>query len=324
MGDLPRLKTLSLDGCTALGSLPPKLGQLRLLEALSLNDCSSLAAIPTLAGMVCDPSGMWAAQLPGLGSLTSLRLQHLKHITTLPPSIASCEALVALSLGGCLALQSLPKEMGSLQKLEVLEMWRCIAVTSLPTELGGLLRLRLLNLRNCEALTGLPSSFEGLNALESLNIAFCTRIQEMPNLSSLPLLSSVITVGVDNADIKVWYQDWAAARNAKTAEAAEEGRSQEWHPRWEVLGSSGWIPYQPSVAWEIEKAANAGVDSITVKVTHGMGSPASDRGRSWMYTIRRDYNPMAETSHYQISHQTAGTKRRVRRHGRSLGESEVR
>ena len=73
------------------------------------------------------------------GSLTALRILHLKGCTglnELPASFGSLTALVTLTLSGCTGLNELPATLGSLTALKSLNLDGCTGLNELPRHLG--------------------------------------------------------------------------------------------------------------------------------------------------------------------------------------------
>ena len=77
------LRTLKLNGCSSLTSLPERLGECKALQALTLGHCTALASLPERLG--------------------------------------ECVALQILGLNRCTALTSLP-DLSGLQQLKVINL----------------------------------------------------------------------------------------------------------------------------------------------------------------------------------------------------------
>jgi hypothetical protein len=161
------LRTLHLDHCAGLASLPESVEALTRLTSLHLSGCRALASLPESVG--------------ALTGLTSLDLSWCEALESLPESVVQLTGLTSLDLSSCRALRSLPDSVGKLTGLTSLELLQCKALTSLPESVGQLTGLTSLGLRWCEAVTSLPESVGKLTGLTSLELLECKALTSLPS-----------------------------------------------------------------------------------------------------------------------------------------------
>lgn len=193
LGNLKRLRTLSLSYAAVLDSLPATIGKLTALESLEAA-ASGLRDLPpgigkltklkelSLAGSKLQtiPKELFAAR-----SLEKLTLP--ASVTKLPPGLGRLDKLVYLGLSAS-ALASAAAELPKLTKL------RCLSVdgkaTALPDELGSLRSLKELEIGYL-GLKSLPATLSGLTSLEELEVdgnelrELASQIAELPRLRRL-------------------------------------------------------------------------------------------------------------------------------------------
>ncbi|GFP80763.1 putative disease resistance protein rga4 [Phtheirospermum japonicum] len=156
-GNLPALKTLSLDDCANLEFLPEGLKYLNSLERLDINRCDSLSSFP-------------ATMLESLPSLRWLSFQHCKKLIPLTGSMNRAPALQSLLINRLPELEYLPESLQQLSGIRVLKIWDCERLCSLPNWLSSLGSLSEISIRYCEELKSLPDDFNSQKSLRMLEI----------------------------------------------------------------------------------------------------------------------------------------------------------
>ena len=212
------LRTLDLDGCGSLSTLPdlskefPGLLTLVLrrchgitslntnrpmtaLTTLIVDSCNSLTAVPDLA-MFAELEKLkveGSSELKELSSsepLLALRGFTVKSCTALTtvPNLAMFPALEALDLNGCSELQALSNSV-ALAALTKLEVMSCQAVMAVP-DLGKFPTLKNLDVHGCSKLKEL-SSGEPLFALRSFKVKSCTALTTVLDLAMFVALEAL-------------------------------------------------------------------------------------------------------------------------------------
>ncbi|CAI5460433.1 unnamed protein product [Closterium sp. Yama58-4] len=187
-GYLPVLETLRLEAVGGITNLPSSLGQLQRLRLLSVIGCNdmialpdSLSHLPSLTELIL--LDLTLDRLPhGVGRLPCLRTLNLDvgDLFLLPPSVYLATALKHLSFEYSSAPQSLPEEFGQLTALETLSLVKLSQLTSLPASFGDLTSLKQLKIAECGQLAQLPDSISRLSSLELLEIFYCCYLTELP------------------------------------------------------------------------------------------------------------------------------------------------
>ena len=178
-------KYLSSDA-PRIESLPSSIGQLKRLKELSLDNAQALTYIPEEIGKLVNlekfkVTGSRIASLPN----SILHLKHLKHLD--------------LSNSGC--FRSLPKEIGNLFRLETLKLTWSI-IESLPGSIYCLKHLRHLDLSHSHShyFESLPAEIGKLIGLERLTLvdtflsSLPNEIGDLENLKKLDLSCSEIGI----------------------------------------------------------------------------------------------------------------------------------
>ena len=163
------LQTLSIEGCTALTSLPG-LERLTQLAELKLSGCTRLTELP---------------ELKNLTQLKKLNLSRCSSLNELP-ELENLTQLTELDLSRCSSLTELPG-LKKLSQLTALDLTRCDNITE-PPPLENLKQLTTLDLAYCNNLTELPG-LENLTQLTSLNLAHCNNLTKLPGLEKLTQLT---------------------------------------------------------------------------------------------------------------------------------------
>ncbi|XP_059068926.1 disease resistance protein TAO1-like [Cryptomeria japonica] len=162
---LASLERLNLDKCH-LEVLPQGIGELKKLKHLSLQDCTKLASLPQDVGL--------------LSSMTCLRLQGCTLLQNLPDDLGKLSALEELSTRDCENLRELPQGFGGLSSLQNLDLTGCIALKRLPESFAKL-RIESLNLQSLLSLDELPSCFGNMPCLSHLKLIYCNSLSTLPN-----------------------------------------------------------------------------------------------------------------------------------------------
>ncbi|XP_018506760.2 disease resistance protein RPV1 [Pyrus x bretschneideri] len=190
INNLTGLRSLSLEGCLELISLPCSICHLKSLGWFSLSGSKNLEKFPEI--------------LEVMGELNSLCLDKTA-IEELPLSINNLTGLCSLSLEGCLKLKSLPCSICQLKSLrwfslsgsknlekfpEILEVmgelkWLCLdetAIEELPSSINNLTGLRSLSLKCCLKLKSLPCSICQLKSLKDFTLSGCSNLEKFPEI----------------------------------------------------------------------------------------------------------------------------------------------
>ncbi|KAL6269914.1 hypothetical protein ACE6H2_026825 [Prunus campanulata] len=208
LGNLPLLKTLSLQGMHGLKSIGTKFyGDstdiwFPLLEELSISDFANLE--------------QWSSAnvgnaFPGLKKLTIKSCPKLAHIP-FPQSLQhlelrncnpTMEFVEDLSLLYVLILDKIPdlvylrEGLFASASLSSLKILSCPKLHSMPSEMQNLSSLKSLTIRWCEELSSLPQSLQNLKALESLEISGCGKLTSLPD-GGIAGLASLRTLSIEN------------------------------------------------------------------------------------------------------------------------------
>ncbi|KAF3948685.1 hypothetical protein CMV_025346, partial [Castanea mollissima] len=177
------LRSLDIDGCDKLSTLPDALHNLNFLEGINIyeNDLKELSSLTKLAIYNCQKLRC----LPdGLDFLT--RLKHLEigefcqELDSFPSLNSIQHSLEQLHLYGWASLNSLPKEIQCFTALQTLQISGFGEMNALPEWLGNLSSLQLIYIENCEKLMYLPKmqAMRCLIKLEQLNIDNCPKLEE--------------------------------------------------------------------------------------------------------------------------------------------------
>ncbi|KAJ4959505.1 hypothetical protein NE237_026616 [Protea cynaroides] len=192
---LSQLKTLRLQNCTRLQSLPELPSS---LKELDVNSCGSMESLPYLEKLSSlqelNLSYTNLCSLPSnikyLSQFLLLRLEHctrLQFLPELPPSLEKLDAKRCKSMEGFANHGNL----SSLQELDLSESF----LRSLPGNISQLTQLRTFGLENCMRLKLLP---ELPSSLEQFHAGGCTSLERLSNLESL---SSLVSLDISYSNI---------------------------------------------------------------------------------------------------------------------------
>lgn len=192
IGQLPALKSLSLQDNPELERLPKSLGQVEELTLIGgrIHALPSASGMSSLQKLTVDNSPL--AKLPvdfgTLGNLAHVSLSNTK-LRDLPASIGNLFTLKTLSLQDNPKLGSLPASFGQLSGLQELTL-KGNRIHELPS-MGGASSLQTLTVDDT-ALAWLPADFGTLRNLAHLSLSN-TQLHELPantgNLHALKTLS---------------------------------------------------------------------------------------------------------------------------------------
>ncbi|KAG8379588.1 hypothetical protein BUALT_Bualt07G0104500 [Buddleja alternifolia] len=164
LDNLSALKSLSIDSCSNLESLPEGLKSLNSLETLDISSCDGLKSFP-------------ATILEGLSSLRSLLFQNCKKLKPLLGPLQSATALQCLLINGCPEMDYLPDSLQRLSCLKSLSIWNCEGLRSLPNWLGSIESLSEMRIWDCENLENLRK-LKDLKSLRRLDIIECPDLEK--------------------------------------------------------------------------------------------------------------------------------------------------
>ncbi|KAK7263754.1 hypothetical protein RJT34_31351 [Clitoria ternatea] len=187
IGDLKKLSTLILVGCSFNGPIPESIGYLQELLFLSLNSNSFSGQIPHSLGNLSKLYWLDLAenQLEGpipvsSGSISGLdKLHHAKHFHlgknnlsgSIPPQLFSSEmALIHVLLERNQLNGNIPPTLGLAQGLEVVRLDSNSLSGPVPSNINNLTNLQDLYLSNNKLLGSLPNLI-GMNALSYLDMS---------------------------------------------------------------------------------------------------------------------------------------------------------
>jgi len=138
-----------------------------------------------------------------LANLTTLTMTHLPLFESLPDSIGQLPNLKTLTMADLPLFESLPDSIGELAKLETLTMTDIPVIKSLPDSIGQLASLKTLAMTDLPLFESLPDSFGELAKLETLTMADLLVIESLPDsfgglakletltMTHLPLIESL-------------------------------------------------------------------------------------------------------------------------------------
>ncbi|KAJ4807064.1 NBS-LRR-like resistance protein [Rhynchospora pubera] len=190
-GSLTKLRELSITDC-------PKLKQILHLPSslmrFELRNCGALMplppTVPSLSKLVVEKVNSkiigWVQNLTSLTSLALIKLPELRHITE--GNLRRLRGLTMLKIDGCNELTSIargPQDIPSLKKLEIsfCEKLSLLCGQGLPDQ------IKELYLKGLKSLDKLPSRLDQLGHLHTLEICDVPKLQSVPKISSLELLS---------------------------------------------------------------------------------------------------------------------------------------
>jgi Leucine-rich repeat (LRR) protein len=173
------LRTLNLNNCGSLASLPGSIGACSSLTSLNLRYCVKLEGLPdamsscqALTELDLTRSGIreFPEVITKLIQLTKLDLRGTS-IENLPPTAKHLTNLQHLDLGLCKELREVPEVIGQFHKLAFLSIAGTPIVT-LPASIGLLCSsLKDLDLMGCREMAVFPDVITNLTLLDRLDIS---------------------------------------------------------------------------------------------------------------------------------------------------------
>jgi len=196
--NMPRLKTLKIEGIKGVVVLPDQLSGLGLLQELSIYSCNNLQYFSE-------------HMLEGLTSLRSLIISNCEKLKSLSEGVRHLTCLESLSIFNCPELVTLPSNMTQLTAIRTVNIKECSTLpyglqcipslrtldiygyrsTSLPDWLGDMTSLQKLEIQMCSEMMTLPSDMTKLTALRILSIRSCSTLpnglQRFPSVRTLDI-----------------------------------------------------------------------------------------------------------------------------------------
>ncbi|KAJ3682943.1 hypothetical protein LUZ60_013170 [Juncus effusus] len=187
IGNLKKLTTLILVGCSFSGTIPDTLGGLSKLSYLALNSNQFSGKIPPSIGNLTNlywldladnqltgPIPISSRKQNGLDQLVNTKHFHLnnnKLSGTISEALFSSQmTLIHVLFDGNQLTGTIPDSLGLVQTLEVLRLDRNLLTNSVPTNLNNLTKVNELNLAN-NKLTGPLPNLSGMNALNYVDLS---------------------------------------------------------------------------------------------------------------------------------------------------------
>ncbi len=176
IGNLKKLKTLSIGGTNLSGKIPD-----------SLYDCTDLQKLDISSSSL---SGQISPLIGNLKSLKTLYVSGDGFSGTIPEEISLCTNLVELSFSHCNITGDIPSNLGNLKKLQSFSLHSTKVNGVIPPSIGGCSSLKYLNLSHSELTGEIPESIGQCSNLIELilsnnnltgsitaNIGSCTRLE---------------------------------------------------------------------------------------------------------------------------------------------------
>ncbi|PPR90060.1 hypothetical protein GOBAR_AA30628 [Gossypium barbadense] len=137
---------------------------LRSLRSLSIEMCSNLKSLPT--------------ELQFLTALEHLTIMYCPNLASLPDSFQHLSSLKSVSILNCPELNCLPDGLQYVSSMQNLEIRSCPDLLALPEWIAELPSLRSLALSDCHNLSSLPSGLQSVGSLQHLSILECPALEE--------------------------------------------------------------------------------------------------------------------------------------------------
>ncbi|KAM4105745.1 hypothetical protein ACB094_04G015400 [Castanea mollissima] len=185
------LRSLDIDGCDKLSTLPDALHNLNSLEGINVKCCRNLRSFPSIQGIasllqrlqISCSDEVLPTGLQSCISLQSLSICNCPHLIRIP-DLKELPSLTQLVIWDCSNLILIPdlKELSSLTKLAICGCHNLISIPNIR-ELHSLTRLEIYD---CQKLRCLPDGLDFLTRLECLEIGeFCQELDSFPSLNSI-------------------------------------------------------------------------------------------------------------------------------------------
>ncbi|XP_075661750.1 putative disease resistance protein RGA3 [Castanea sativa] len=208
------LRSLVIDGCDKLSTLPDALHNLYFLEGIKVICCRNLRSFPSIQGIasllqrlqISCSDEVLPTGLRSCISLQSLSICNCPHLMRIP-DLREWYSLTELIIGDCSSLIAIPdlKELPSLTRLVIFGCSNLILIPDLK-ELSSLTQLVIrgchnmilipdirelrsltkLEICDCQKLRCLPDGLDFLARLKYLEIGdFCQELDSFPSLNSI-------------------------------------------------------------------------------------------------------------------------------------------
>ena len=164
LGNLTKLKVLSIEAFSLSGSIPTALGNLSNLEELTLHGWSLRAPDDGLSGSI-------PTQLGNLTKLTKLDFAHNDLSGSIPTQLGNLTKLTKLDLTFNNLSGSIPTQLGNLTKLQELYLYYNNLSGPIPSELGNLTEMLQLYLSNNNLSGPIPSELGNLSTIYRMYLA---------------------------------------------------------------------------------------------------------------------------------------------------------
>ncbi|XP_022777271.1 piriformospora indica-insensitive protein 2-like [Durio zibethinus] len=206
-GALSSLEHLSLQSNPSLsGEVPPSLGNISKLRVLSLSQNNLLGNIPRQLGGLVNLEQLDLSYNNLSGEIPE-EIGRLKSLTILDLSSNDLDGLVPFALGQLQLLQKvdlcsnrihgrIPSELGNLNRLVLLDLSHNFINGPIPQTLSGLEQLQYLIFDYNPINSPIPLFLGSLKRLTSISFAGCGLIGPIPN--SLSSLKNLTALSLDN------------------------------------------------------------------------------------------------------------------------------
>ncbi|XP_072975349.1 leucine-rich repeat receptor protein kinase HPCA1 [Typha angustifolia] len=210
IGNLKKLTTLILAGCSFSGRIPDELGSLGRLYYLALNSNKFTGKVPASFGSLSNlywldvadnqltgPLPISTNTTPGLDNLIHTKHFHFNKNQLsgpIPEALFSSDmTLIHVLLDGNRFTGTIPTSLGLVQTLEVVRLDRNSLSGSVPSNLNNLTNVNELNLANNQ-LTGAVPDLTGMNVLNYVDLSNNTfdRTESPIWMSELQSLTALI------------------------------------------------------------------------------------------------------------------------------------
>nr|POE69753.1 putative disease resistance rpp13-like protein 1 [Quercus suber] len=175
------LRSLSINGCDKLSTLPDALHNLHCLEKFEVNCCRNLRSFPSISSflqnLLISCSDEVLPVLQSCMSLQNLIICNCPRLISIP-DLRNLHSLTYLEIYSCPDLISIPdlKELPSLAQLEI---WDCSNLILIP-DLKEYPSLTQLKISGCSNLISIPDIHE-LHSLTHLGIRQCQKLRGVPD-----------------------------------------------------------------------------------------------------------------------------------------------
>lgn len=167
LGKIYSLRTLYMDSCQIVGTVPTSIGLLTNLQSFTISNNPRLGgSLPHTVGNMKSLEKFWGfgANFSGL----------------IPTNFGLLPKLQTLDLSGNNFVGPIPRELGGLNAITSLQLFGNRLTGSIPTEVLSLKTLTILQLQTNQLTGTLPSTLAGLSSLSWLDISSNKFFGELP------------------------------------------------------------------------------------------------------------------------------------------------